>query len=225
MNDNPLPRPCLLNCVANGHEIMPQSSIALWVICDNTAHITGKIPFESRKTSPISGIIQSTLTLCSGGADEPKRSQTASLARARSTPSQAPGSPGSTISRQRLLRSQDLVQVKYEMLRCVRIDGRSASEAAKQFGFSRMAFYQALAAYRRAGLPGLIPSKRGPKRRHKLTDAVMNVIVEQRTADRACSAAALAEHVRQRLGIIIHRRSIERVLAGAAKKGRLPSSA
>jgi transposase len=120
---------------------------------------------------------------------------------------------------------QDLVQVKYEMLRCVRIDGRSASEAAKQFGFSRMAFYQALAAYRRAGLPGLIPSKRGPKRRHKLTDAVMNVIVEQRTADRACSAAALAEHVRQRLGIIIHRRSIERVLAGAAKKGRLPSSA
>jgi transposase len=117
---------------------------------------------------------------------------------------------------------QDLVLVKYEMLRCVRVDGRRASEAAKQFGFSRMAFYQALEAYRRAGLPGLIPRKRGPKRRHKVTSAVMAVITEQRVADRTCSAATLADHVRRRLGVVVHRRSIERALSRTGKKG-LPS--
>ena len=119
---------------------------------------------------------------------------------------------------------QDLVLVKYEMLRCVRVDGRRASEAAKQFGFSRMAFYQALGAYRRAGLPGLIPRKRGPKHRHKVTSAVMAVITEQRVADRACSAATLADHVRHRLGVIVHRRSIERALARTEKKGRKSAS-
>jgi hypothetical protein len=32
---------------------------------------------------------------------------------------------------------RDLVQVKYEMLRRVRIDGASVSQAARDFGFSR----------------------------------------------------------------------------------------
>jgi hypothetical protein len=36
----------------------------------------------------------------------------------------------------------DLVQVKYEMVRKVRVDGASASQAARDFGFSRTAFYQ-----------------------------------------------------------------------------------
>ena len=118
---------------------------------------------------------------------------------------------------------QDLVLVKYEMLRCVRVDGRPASEAAKRFGFSRMAFYQALAAYRQGGLPGLIPHKRGPKHRHKLTDAVMGVIAEQRALDPSCSAVLLADQVRQRLGVIVHRRSIERALARTEKGGLKPA--
>ena len=39
---------------------------------------------------------------------------------------------------------RDLVQVKYEMLRRVRVDGASVSQAARDFGFSRTAFYRAL---------------------------------------------------------------------------------
>ncbi len=37
--------------------------------------------------------------------------------------------------------SADLVQVKYEMLRCVEREGRSVSQAALDFGFSRRHFY------------------------------------------------------------------------------------
>ena len=38
---------------------------------------------------------------------------------------------------------RDLVQVKYEMLRSVSVDGGSVSQAARGFGFSRPTFYQA----------------------------------------------------------------------------------
>src|SRR6266571_731409 len=56
----------------------------------------------------------------------------------------------------------DGVQVKYEMLRRVRLERRSVSEAAETFGFSRPAFYQAQRAFSSDGLPGLLPRKRGP---------------------------------------------------------------
>src|SRR5438445_12404638 len=66
----------------------------------------------------------------------------------------------------------DLVQVKYEMLRRVRVDGWSISGAAASFGFSRLTFYQAQAAYIAAGLPGLIPQRPGPRQAHKLPEDV-----------------------------------------------------
>ena len=42
---------------------------------------------------------------------------------------------------------RDLLQVKYEMLRCVRQDGVAVSKAAKTFGFSRVSYYQIQHAY------------------------------------------------------------------------------
>src|SRR5215813_11589861 len=58
---------------------------------------------------------------------------------------------------------RDLVQVKYEMLRRVRTDGKSVTDAATNFGFSRPSFYQAQSAFEQDGLAGLVPRKRGPK--------------------------------------------------------------
>ena len=60
---------------------------------------------------------------------------------------------------------RDLVQVKYEMLRRVQSEGHSVTDAAAAFGFSRPSFYQALSAFEGDGLAGLVPHKRGPKRR------------------------------------------------------------
>jgi hypothetical protein len=76
---------------------------------------------------------------------------------------------------------RDLVLVKYEMLRRVRVEGRPASEAARAFGFSRVALYQAMAAFQKEGPPGLLPRRRGPKAANKLTDAVLEL------ADQRCS--------------------------------------
>jgi hypothetical protein len=51
---------------------------------------------------------------------------------------------------------RDLVQVKYEMLRRVRTEGQSVTDAAVSFGFSRPSFYQAQSAFEDDGLAGLV---------------------------------------------------------------------
>ena len=58
----------------------------------------------------------------------------------------------------------DLLQVKYEMLRRVRQDDFTVRQAAQLFGFSRPSFYQAQEAFTRGGLGALVPQKRGPRR-------------------------------------------------------------
>ena len=115
---------------------------------------------------------------------------------------------------------RDLAMVKYEMLRRVRVEGRPVSEAAKSFGFSRVAFYQALAAFQKEGLPGLLPRRRGPKAANKLTDAVLEFIDRQRAVDSRLRSSALARILQEHLELSVHPRSIERALARRAKKGR-----
>ena len=72
--------------------------------------------------------------------------------------------------------ARDLVQVKYEMVRRVRVDGAPVTAAAAAFGFSRPSFYEAAAAVERDGLGGLVPAKPGPRRAHKLTDEVVGFV-------------------------------------------------
>jgi len=115
---------------------------------------------------------------------------------------------------------RDLVLVKYEMLRRVRVEHRPVNEVAKAFGFSRVAFYQAMAAFQREGLPGLLPRRRGPKGANKLTDTVLEFIDQQRAADSSLRAPELARIIRKHLGLSVHPRSIERALARRAKRGR-----
>lgn len=115
---------------------------------------------------------------------------------------------------------RDLVQVKYEMIRRVRIEGTSVTEAAGAFGFSRVALYQAMDAFQAEGLPGLLPKRRGPKSANKLTDEVLAFIDVQRAADNTLRAPALAKLIREHLGLSVHPRSIERALARRVKKGR-----
>lgn len=115
---------------------------------------------------------------------------------------------------------RDLVLVKYEMLRRVRIEGQSVTQAARAFGFSRVAFYQAKAAFRDQGLPGLLPKRRGPRRAHKLTKAVLSFIDRKRAVQSNLRSPALAAMIRQQLGLSVHPRSIERALVRRAKKGR-----
>lgn len=107
----------------------------------------------------------------------------------------------------------DLVQVKYEMLRSVQKDGRTVVEAAQAFGLSRPAFYVTQGLFQREGLPGLLPRKRGPKRPHKLTNETLAVLAQAvQEAGRMLKGEELAALLAQRFGIEAHPRSVLRRL-------------
>lgn len=107
----------------------------------------------------------------------------------------------------------DLVQIKYEMLRSVEQDGRAVVEVAKAFGLSRPVYYVARDLFNREGLPGLLPRKRGPKRPHKLTDDTLAALAQAvRETERMPSGAELAAILEERYGIRAHPRSILRRL-------------
>lgn len=115
---------------------------------------------------------------------------------------------------------RDLLQVKYEMLRRVRVDKHSVSESAAGFGLSRPSFYQAQKAYREGGLLALLPRKPGPRRAHKLSEEVMDALRVALVQDPELGSRELAQLVEERFGFTVHRRSIERALDRREKKHR-----
>lgn len=119
--------------------------------------------------------------------------------------------------------ARDLVQIKYEMLRRVRQEGQSVSQAAADFGFSRPSFYEAQAVFEAAGLPGLLPQRPGPKRAHKLSEEVVNRLQEALASDPSLNSARLAALLEEERGLRVHPRSVERALARRRKKGAPPT--
>jgi transposase len=115
---------------------------------------------------------------------------------------------------------QDLVQVKYEMLRRADAESQPISRAAQEFGFSRPSFYQAQVAFQQSGLSGLIPQKRGPRQAHKLTASVMKFVEQTRRAEPSLRWQELADRIEEQFGVNVHPRSIERGLAREQKKRR-----
>jgi transposase len=116
----------------------------------------------------------------------------------------------------------DLVQVKYEMLRRVRHEALPVGRAAAAFGFSRPSFYAARAVFDRDGLAGLVPRRPGPRRAHKLSDAVVEVLARRLADDPSTTSTGLAQLVAERFGVRVHPRSVERALA--RRKGGAPTT-
>jgi transposase len=112
----------------------------------------------------------------------------------------------------------DMVQVKYEMLRQVHVDNRPISRTAFEFGFSRPSFYQANATFEQAGLAGLVPLKRGPRSGHKLTPEVMAFLATKLNSEPSLKFHQLAALLKEEFDIQIHPRSIERQLLREKKR-------
>src|SRR3989440_2827188 len=97
--------------------------------------------------------------------------------------------------------SRDLVQVKYELLRRVRVDGDSVSHATALFALSRPTFYTAQAAWERTGLVGLVPEPTGPRQAHKLPE---EIIVLLRPLADTMSSTQLAQWLRDERQLSVH---------------------
>jgi transposase len=107
----------------------------------------------------------------------------------------------------------DIVQVKYEMLRRVSVENTSVAEATEEYGVSRPTYYQTKASFDQEGVAGLVPKKRGPRGPHKLQGAILAFIQKQLIAGEPLRARELAKLIRQKFDLKVHPRTIERALA------------
>lgn len=114
---------------------------------------------------------------------------------------------------------RDAVQVKYELLRRVMVDNASVTDAAHEYGISRPTYYQAKADFEAGGIAGLVPKKRGPHGRHKLSEEVMAFIEQHLVRGAPMRARELATLIRDEFGLDVHPRSIER----AVKEKKTPA--
>jgi transposase len=122
--------------------------------------------------------------------------------------------------RHRFFDPLDKVQVKYEMLRAHAVEGQVVRAVSAAFGFSRQTFYSTLHAFEELGVVGLTDEKPGRRGRVKLTLEDVAWVEALVNGDPELSGREIAEHLHVERGVAVHRRTIERILAGGRKKNR-----
>ena len=106
--------------------------------------------------------------------------------------------------------ADDLVQVKYEMVRRVEQDGWTVEHASKTYGFSRPTYYETKKVIDRYGIGGLVPRKKGPKEGHKLTEEVMRFVEDLTGGKKRVRTKEVLSRIEEEFGVTVHRRSLER---------------
>ncbi len=77
------------------------------------------------------------------------------------------------------LDTEDLLQVRYEMLRAHLVERDAIASICQRFGVSRQTFYNLQAKFCSYGTAGLLPKRPGPKGPRKLTAEVLAFVSER----------------------------------------------
>jgi transposase len=127
--------------------------------------------------------------------------------------------PGGTLP----VSDHDEVSRRLAMLILGQCEGKGATQAAKQFNFSRQRYYQLLDAFIEKGALGLVLEPRGPKTDYRRTDQVIRLVIRCRFLDPEASPEVIAQKIRQQ-NLTISQRSVERIIAdyGLQKKTLRP---
>ncbi len=110
----------------------------------------------------------------------------------------------------------DLLQIKYEMLRHVKVDQWSITKATTTFGLSRQAFYKLENDFK-LGLTGLFPKKRGPQKPSKLDAAVIKFIKTKRQNEKM-SWAKVQLAIKKQFNLSLHIRTMQKSISQIEKK-------
>ena len=114
----------------------------------------------------------------------------------------------------------DLIQVKYEMLRYVAKNEGSVSEASKKYGFSRQSYYLNKAAVDVGGIAALIPQKPGPRKAYKLTDRGCQFIDSYIGGYPDANSHQANKALHEATGICVHDRTVARYLSKKSLSSR-----
>jgi transposase len=110
---------------------------------------------------------------------------------------------------ERFLDARDLVQVRYEMLRRHLVGGQSVTKVTQAFGVSRQMFYNLLKTFRKKGLYGLLPRKRGPPSPHLREAFVITAIASEQKKIPERSISKRLMDVQKKHGLRIHAQTRE----------------
>lgn len=114
----------------------------------------------------------------------------------------------------------DLLQVKYEIVRRVRLEAQPINQVAQKFGFSRPTVYQALHAFEKGGLAALLPRRPGPRHAHKLSEEIVNFLVKTLAEEPGLKTVNLVSILWDRFELSVYPSSVERALRRHKKKLR-----
>ena len=113
---------------------------------------------------------------------------------------------------------RDLLQVRYEMVRCAK-KGTTLKVTAARFGTSVQTCVRANRAFRESGLQGLMPQQRGPKGPHKITSDILEFVLRYRAEHGSVGASKLVPIIAERFGVQIHPRGLYRALEKKTPNG------
>jgi len=108
--------------------------------------------------------------------------------------------------------SQDLLQVRYEMLRSHTVDQRDVADVCKRYGVSRQTYYTLQGRFEQFGSAGLLARRPGPRGPSKLKGAALKYVCKALDRDPRASTAEIIQELKARFGIAIHRRTIEKLV-------------
>lgn len=108
--------------------------------------------------------------------------------------------------------AEDKLQVRYELLRAAARREMTITQVCQAFGVSRQTFYTLQRAFRARGVDGLTDGKRGRKGPLKATAELVSFVRGAKREAPSLSGADLTRMVAERFGIVLHRRTVERLL-------------
>jgi transposase len=114
--------------------------------------------------------------------------------------------------------AEDHLQVRYEMLRAHLVEADSVRAICERFGVSRQTFYNLQHKFVQQGTVGLLPKRPGPKGPRKLTVEVLAFVRQRLSSEQVPSTAALRDEVRDRFGVMLHRRTLEKLVSDVRAK-------
>ena len=118
--------------------------------------------------------------------------------------------------------SRDLLQVRYEMVRVVRLGEATLAQAAARFGVSRPTCFRMVKAFDGGGLQELIPARRGPRGPHKISPEMLRFVEDYKALHGRVGARRLVPLIEAEFGVRVHPRGLEKAIERGKKKSQEP---
>ncbi len=120
----------------------------------------------------------------------------------------------------------DLPQVRYEMLRAVRVENMFIVKACKEFGFSREYFYQLEREFNKYGFSSLLrTSVVGCRPVIALNQEIVNYLIYRKIEEPKLSGEKLCKEINVIYKVKCEKRTVERIIEDLrAKKKIIPNT-